>query len=69
MSSLGIVVLDVSVCSIRIIQKLARNANNCPTLLEDLVNLKILEFLEMEGKLLRGRHLREAAKGPMAQPS
>lgn len=69
MSSLRIVVLDVSVCSIRIIQKLVRNANNCPTLLEDLVNPKILEFLEMEGKLLRGRQLREAAKGPMAQPS
>ena len=68
MSSLRIIVLDVSVCSIRIIQKLVRNANNCPTLLEDLVNQKFLEFQEMEGKLLRGREPWEAAKGPMAQP-
>ena len=124
MSNLRIVVLDVSVCSIRIIQKLVRNANNFPTLLEDLssvqfsrsvvsqqswfqlyvsssppflmmysayklnkqgdniqpwrtpfpiwnqsvLNPKFLEFLEMEWKLLRGRQLWEAAKGPTAQP-
>ena len=40
MSNLRIVVLDVSVCSIRIIQKLVRNANNFPTLLEDLSSVQ-----------------------------
>ena len=68
MSSLKIIVLDMSVCSIRIIQKLVINVNYCPTLLEDLVNPKFLEFQEMEGKLLRGRQLWEAAKRPTAQP-